>query len=42
MKPSLEELQALRLIRAFLRLQDPEHRKAVVEYAEAMLEAERG
>ncbi|MVT64701.1 hypothetical protein GPL21_06185 [Bradyrhizobium pachyrhizi] len=41
MKPTLEELQALRLLRAFSSIQDADNRKTVVDFVEAIAKAER-
>lgn len=35
-----EELQLLRLVRAFAKIKDPQQRRAVVEFAEALINDE--
>ncbi|VIO72720.1 hypothetical protein CI1B_43660 [Bradyrhizobium ivorense] len=38
----LKELQALRLLRAFAKIEDPNNRNAVLEFVEAVAKSERG
>jgi hypothetical protein len=38
--PVAEEVQLLRLVRAFTKLRDPRRRREIVELAEASVEAE--
>ncbi|WP_426442560.1 hypothetical protein [Bradyrhizobium genosp. P] len=41
MKSTLEELQALRLVRAFCKIKDPDKRKEVLDYVEAQARPEK-